>query len=331
MGAGDGQAVAGVGGAHEGELQQVVRIGLHVGAQARAELAKIGIVIFLASYLREHRELLVVGARRILGITFPPIKHLGPLLVVWGAAMFMLIFIRDLGSSLMFFAAFLALIYVATGRLSFVIIGMAMFLAGAWVIYHGTYGGNGVGRSFLGRVRPDGTGRTEIAFPEEDTEEVNVSNLPSVYRAIWETARKHDIHDDITKRIVAMFGLSLAGFALLGWLSGQAWFYQGLGVQPGIGAPNDALALLLFLLVAPVFGYFVSPLLANLSRRHEFQADAYACAQASGADLAAALLKLHEDNASTLTPDPVYVKFYYSHPPASERLAAMQRGVGAPA
>ena len=101
-----------------------------------AELAKIGIVIFLASYLREHRELLVVGAKRFMGITFPPLKHLGPLLVVWGAAMFMLIFIRDLGSSLMFFAAFLALIYVATGRLSFVVIGMAMFLAGAWVIYH---------------------------------------------------------------------------------------------------------------------------------------------------------------------------------------------------
>ncbi|MBN8866096.1 MAG: FtsW/RodA/SpoVE family cell cycle protein [Solirubrobacterales bacterium] len=101
-----------------------------------AELAKIGIVIFLASYLREHRELLVVGAKRFMGITFPPLKHLGPLLLVWGAAMFMLIFIRDLGSSLMFFAAFLALIYVATGRLSFVIIGMLMFLAGAWVIYH---------------------------------------------------------------------------------------------------------------------------------------------------------------------------------------------------
>lgn len=100
-----------------------------------AELAKLCIVVFLASYLREHRELLVVGARRILGVTLPPLKHLGPLLVVWGAAMFMLIVIRDLGSSLMFFAAFLALIYVATGRLSFVFIGMAMFLAGAWVIY----------------------------------------------------------------------------------------------------------------------------------------------------------------------------------------------------
>ena len=134
----------------------------------------------------------------------------------------------------------------------------------------------------------------------------------------------HFKHRHVIKRIVAMFGLSLAGFALLGWLSGQAWFYQGLGVQPGIAAPNDALALLLFLLVAPVFGFFVSPLLAQLSRRHEFQADAYACAQASGSDLSSALLKLHEDNAATLTPDPVYVKFYYSHPPASERLAAMR-------
>lgn len=113
-------------------------LGIKIGPLAfqPAELAKICIVIFLASYLREHRELLVVGARRILGVTLPPLKHLGPLLVVWGAAMFMLIFIRDLGSSLMFFAAFLALIYVATGRLSFVVIGMAMFLVGAWVIYN---------------------------------------------------------------------------------------------------------------------------------------------------------------------------------------------------
>ena len=80
---------------------------------------------------------------------------------------------------------------------------------------------------------------------------------------------------------------------------------------------------LLFLLAAPVFGFFVSPLFARLSRKHEFEADAYACAQASGAALAAALLKLHEDNASTLTPDPVYARFYYSHPPAAERLAAL--------
>ncbi len=97
-----------------------------------AELAKLCIVVFLASYLREKREVLVVGARRILGMTLPPLKHFGPLLVVWGAAMLMLVFIRDLGSSLMFFAAFLALLYVATNRFSFVAIGMAMFALGAW-------------------------------------------------------------------------------------------------------------------------------------------------------------------------------------------------------
>ena len=96
------------------------------------EIAKLCIVIFLASYLREKREVLVVGARRVLGITLPPLKHLGPLLVVWGIAMLMLIFIRDLGSSLMFFGVFLALIYVATARLSFVIIGLGLFVVGAW-------------------------------------------------------------------------------------------------------------------------------------------------------------------------------------------------------
>ncbi len=154
---------------------------------------------------------------------------------------------------------------------------------------------------------------------------------PSEVEAVLAHELGHFRHQHVLKRIVAMFGISLAGFALLGWMSNQAWFYLGLGVQPNVAAPNDALALLLFLLVTPVFGFFVSPLLANLSRRHEFQADAYACRQASGADLAAALLKLHEDNAATLTPDPVYVKFYYSHPPASERLAAMQRAAGAAA
>ncbi len=135
----------------------------------------------------------------------------------------------------------------------------------------------------------------------------------------------HFKHKHVTKRMVAMFAISLAGFALLGWVSGQAWFYTALGVQPSMASPNDALALLLFLLVTPVFTFFVSPLFAQLSRRHEFQADTYACQQADGADLAAALLKLHQDNAATLTPDPLYVRFYYSHPPASERLAALAR------
>ena len=97
-----------------------------------AELGKIAIVIFLAAYLQDNRRVLVQGSRRILGVTIPPLKHLGPLLVVWGAAMFMLVFIRDLGSSLMYFGAFLALLYVATNRLSFVVIGLGLFAAGAY-------------------------------------------------------------------------------------------------------------------------------------------------------------------------------------------------------
>ena len=134
----------------------------------------------------------------------------------------------------------------------------------------------------------------------------------------------HYKHRHVLKRMVLAFGLSLAGLALLGWLSSQAWFYLGLGVQPSLDAPNDALALLLFMLVLPPFMFLLSPLGARLSRRHEFEADAYACAQADGRDLANALLKLHEDNASTLTPDPLYARFYYSHPPATERLAALR-------
>ena len=133
----------------------------------------------------------------------------------------------------------------------------------------------------------------------------------------------HFKHRHIIKRIVSLFALSLAGFALLGWLATQLWFYTGLGVNPNVIGPNDALALLLFVMVSPIFSFFIAPLLALFSRKHEFEADAYAVAQTSGADLASALLKLYEDNASTLTPDPLYVKFYYSHPPASERLARL--------
>ncbi len=127
----------------------------------------------------------------------------------------------------------------------------------------------------------------------------------------------------IVQRMALMFGMSLLGFALLGWLSGQAWFYLGLGVVPALDSSNSALALLLFLMVVPLFTYFLSPAMAQLSRRHEFEADAYAVAQTNGQDLANALLKLYKDNASTLTPDPLYARFYYSHPPASERMARL--------
>jgi cell division protein FtsW (lipid II flippase) len=109
-------------------------LGVKVGAISfqPAEFAKIAIVVFLASYLRDTRQLLVTGGRKFAGIVIPPAKHLGPLLLVWGAAMLMLVFIRDLGSSLMFFGGFLAVLYVATNRLSFPLIGLALFGLGAW-------------------------------------------------------------------------------------------------------------------------------------------------------------------------------------------------------
>jgi len=101
-----------------------------------AEFSKIAIIVFLASYLRDTRQLLVIGARRFAGITFPPIKHFGPLLIVWGGAMLMLFFIQDLGSSLMFYGGFLAVLYVATNRFSFVAIGLTLFGLGSWALYH---------------------------------------------------------------------------------------------------------------------------------------------------------------------------------------------------
>jgi cell division protein FtsW (lipid II flippase) len=99
-----------------------------------AEFGKIAIIIFLAAYLRDTRQVLVQGSRRLLWITIPPLKHFGPLLVVWGAAMLMLVFIRDLGSSLMYFGGFLAVLYVATNRLSFVTIGLGLFALGSWFL-----------------------------------------------------------------------------------------------------------------------------------------------------------------------------------------------------
>ncbi len=160
----------------------------------------------------------------------------------------------------------------------------------------------------------------------------------------------HFKHKHIIKRMVTSFVMTLLGFALLGWLSAQTWFYVGLGVQPGMltptlsavasslppegaaafaTAPNHALALLLFMLAIPVFTVFMTPISAQFSRRDEFQADAYAVAQTGTQHLGNALLKLYQDNASTLTPDPLFVKFYYSHPSAAERLAKMTSQVPA--
>lgn len=154
---------------------------------------------------------------------------------------------------------------------------------------------------------------------------------PSEVEAVLAHELGHFHHRHIPKRMVLMFGASLAGFALLGWLTGQIGFYTGLGVRPSLTpeAPNNALALILFLMTVPLAAFFLSPLFSALSRKDEFQADAYAAQRAEGGALASALLKLHQDNASTLTPDPVYVGFYYSHPPAAQRLARLPAPQGA--
>jgi STE24 endopeptidase len=146
---------------------------------------------------------------------------------------------------------------------------------------------------------------------------------PAEVEAVLAHELGHFHHRHVPKRLLTMMGLWLAALALVAWLMNQPGFYIGLGVVPNMDAPNHALALMLVMLAGPVFGFFISPLAASVSRRHEFQADAFACAQAPATQLAGALLKLYEDNASTLTPDPVYVRFHYTHPPATERLAAM--------
>ena len=115
---------------------------------------------------------------------------------------------------------------------------------------------------------------------------------------------------------------SLVGLSLLGWLSRQGWFYGGLGISPRIGEV-DATALVLFLLVMPVFTFLLQPVFAAVSRRHEFEADAFAARHARAQDLVSALVKLYKDNASTLTPDPVHSAFYDSHPPASQRIGRL--------
>jgi STE24 endopeptidase len=129
----------------------------------------------------------------------------------------------------------------------------------------------------------------------------------------------------VIKRMVVMFAISLVMLALLGWLTQCVWFYEGLGVRPSLIGGNSGLALVLFFLALPVFVFFVTPLGSLSSRKHEFEADAFAATQTDAQDLVNALVKLYEDNASTLTPDPLYTAFYYSHPPASQRIDRLLR------
>jgi STE24 endopeptidase len=143
---------------------------------------------------------------------------------------------------------------------------------------------------------------------------------PDEIEAVLAHELGHFRNKHIVQRIVMMFALSLGFLYLLGQLIDAPWFYQGLGIS----SQNTAVALILFFLVMPVFTFPLSPLSSALSRRHEFEADAYAAQQASRDDLITALVKLYRDNAATLTPDPLHSLFYDSHPPASVRIGHLK-------
>ncbi|MDX3894803.1 M48 family metallopeptidase [Pusillimonas sp.] len=149
---------------------------------------------------------------------------------------------------------------------------------------------------------------------------------PGEIEAVLAHELGHFKHRHIIKRMAISFAVALGFLALLGWLAQQVWFYTGLGVVPQLGRPNDALALILFFLVVPVFTFWVTPLASWFSRRDEFQADRYAASQSSADALVSALVKLYDDNAATLTPDPVHSAFYDSHPPAALRIQKLRHG-----
>jgi STE24 endopeptidase len=156
-------------------------------------------------------------------------------------------------------------------------------------------------------------GNKRIVFFDTLLESLN----PTEIEAVLAHELGHFKLRHIQKRLLSTFALSLAALALLGWLAGEDWFYQGLGVSQ----PSPWMALLLFMLAMPVFTFFLQPLMSLLSRKHEFEADAYAVRQASGSDLIKALVKMYRENASTLTPDPLYSAFHDSHPPAPVRIS----------
>lgn len=129
----------------------------------------------------------------------------------------------------------------------------------------------------------------------------------------------------VIKMLIATSIMSLISLAILGWLIDQSWFYHGLGVEQ----PSNAAALLLFMLVSPAFTFFMQPISAYFQRKFEFEADSFAAEHAEAAKMISGLVKLYEENASTLTPDPLYSAFHYSHPPAAIRIAHLETKITA--
>lgn len=194
----------------------------------------------------------------------------------------------------------------------------------------GLYVMDGSRRSAHGNAYFTGFGRSKrIVFFDTLLARLTPAEIEAVLaHELGHFKRRH-----ILKRIALAFVVSLAGLGLLGYLSQQPWFFQGLGVDALPGA-SPALALILFFVALPSFTFLLQPFGSLLSRRHEFEADAFAAGQADPQELVNALVKLYEDNAATLTPDPIHSAFYDSHPPASERVGRlrdqMRRGRNTP-
>jgi len=175
---------------------------------------------------------------------------------------------------------------------------------------------DGSARSSHGNAYFTGFGASKrVVFFDTLLERLNADEIESVLAH----ELGHFRHHHVIKRIALMFFISFIGLALLGWLMNQDWFYAGLGIEQA----SNYMALLLFLLVSPVFLFLLRPLMASYSRKNEFEADDYAAKHASARSLVEALVKLYRDNASTLTPDPLHSAFYDSHPPASIRISKL--------
>ena len=180
---------------------------------------------------------------------------------------------------------------------------------------------DGSARSSHGNAYFTGFGKNKrVVFFDTLLERLNADEI----EAVLAHELGHFKHKHVIKRIAMMFTISFLGLALLGWLNQQTWFFLGLGVND----MSSYMALILFLLVSPVFLFVLRPMMASYSRKNEFEADAYAATHSSAKHLVKALVKLYRDNASTLTPDPLHSAFYDSHPPASIRIAKLAKFTG---
>ena len=176
---------------------------------------------------------------------------------------------------------------------------------------------DGSKRSAHGNAYFTGFGKTKrIVFFDTLLEHLNIEEI----EAVLAHELGHFKHRHVMKRIASTFAISLVFLWLLGLLMQTSWFYLGLGVS----TPSTANALLLFFMIMPLAGFLFGPLMSAYSRKHEFEADSYAVKQTNSRDLVNALVKLYQDNAATLTPDPLYSKFYDSHPPAAVRIAHLE-------